>query len=563
MGKEGPADFEKKEQNAPGSRLPARRDRRMASRLCMNCFSSYRAADGGVCPVCGWDNTRSQPPGALKLETELVSRYLVGRVKAMDGEGFTYSALEIATQKPVKLREFFPGAMARRDEGGLVVPSQEHIRVFQQYLDNFIELSRGVSRLREVTVVESVLDSFQENGTAYTVYVDNGAVSLKRYVADNGGRLSWNETSRLFTPVITALSLMNALGVSPLGLSPDTLRVTRDGSMVITDFRINAVHRAGGLLDLDLHPGCAAIEQYSAKAACGEVSDVYALGACMLYALTGQLPAEASIRLRDQRLMISRDVLKALPPFAVTALANSLQIKQAERTGSFEAFRTELTSAPALVDEVEETDAIRSLPEESMGLPRHRRSLPPFVWLIGSCAITLVILLIVASRWLNSQGMSFSDLTWIFESGQSQEEPISVPNMLGQSYERWKNRVESGEFNFKLRVASQDFNDTVDEGNIITQQPDAGTDILPGETVTITVSKGATTRTLPDFTGTSFAELQGTLVQNGFSPVKEEQFSDEVELGYVIGYKDHEAGDALEYGTAVTVIVSAGPEEQE
>lgn len=198
-----------------------------------------------------------------------------------------------------------------------------------------------------------------------------------------------------------------------------------------------------------------------------------------------------------------------------------------------------------------------------MGLPRHRRSLPPFVWLIGSCAITLVILLIIASRWLNSQGMSFSDLTWIFESGQSQEEPISVPNMLGQSYERWKNRVESGEFNFKLRVASQDFNDTVDEGNIITQQPDAGTDILPGETVTITVSKGATTRTLPDFTGTSFAELQGTLVQNGFSPVKEEQFSDEVELGYVIGYKDHEAGDALEYGTAVTVIVSAGPEEQE
>ncbi len=529
----------------------------------MNCFSSYRAADGGVCQVCGWDNTKPQPPGALKPETELVSRYLVGRVKSMDGEGFTYSALEIATQKPVKLREFFPRAIARRDEGGMVVPSREHVRVFQQYLDNFIELSRGVSRLREVTVVESVLDSFQENGTAYTVYVDAGAASLKRYVADNGGRLSWNEVSRLFTPVITALSLMNALGVSHLGLSPDTLRVTRDGSMVITDFRINAVHRAGGLLDLDLHPGCAAIEQYSAKAACGEVSDVYALGACMLFALTGQLPAEAAVRLRDQRLMISREVLKALPPFAVTALANSLQIKQAERTGSFEAFRTELTCAPTLVDEVEETDAIRSLPEESMGLPRHRRSLPPVVWLIGSCAITLVILIIIASSWLGSQGMSFGDLGQIFEPAQSQQEPVQVPNMLGQSYERWQSRVESGEFAFKLKIASQDFNDTVDEGHIITQEPEAGMEVQPGDTVTVTVSKGSTTRTLPEFSGASFAELQGTLIQSGFSPVKEEQFSDEVELGYVISYKDHQAGDALEYGTAVTVIVSAGPEESE
>lgn len=540
-----------------------RQGRKMASKLCMNCFSSYRTADGSVCPVCGWDNLKSQPPGSLKPQTELVSRYIVGRVRSMDGEGFTYSALDATTQKTVKLREFFPMAIAHRGEDGMANPSREHVRVYQQYLDTFIELSRGVSRLREVTVVESVLDSFQENGTAYTVYNDSGAVALKRYVADNGGRLTWNEVNRLFSPVITALSLMNSLGVSHLGLSPETLRVTRDGSMVITDFRINAVHRAGGLLDVDLYPGCAAIEQYSAKAACGEVSDVYALGACMLFALTGQLPSEASKRLRDQRLMISRDILKALPPFAVTAIANSLQIKQAERTGSFEAFRTELTSAPALVDEVEETDAIRHLPEESLGLPRHRRSLPPVVWLIGSCAITLAILIVLASRWLGSQGMSFSDLGQLFDTTQGTEEPIQVPNMLGQSYERWKGRVDSGEFNFKLKIASHDFDDTVDEGNIITQTPDAGTKIQPGDFVTITVSKGSTTRILPEFTDSSFAELQRELIQSGFSPKKEEQFSDEVDLGYVIGYKDHQAGDALEYGTAVTVIVSAGPEEPE
>ena len=535
----------------------------MASKLCMNCFAGYRPeVDGSLCPECSWDNSKPQVTEGLRFQTVLASRYVIGRVRSMNSEGITYMALDRASQKTVTIREFYPRPLASRRQDQSVAPEKENQAVFDKYADEFLELGKGVSRLRELSVIESVLDIFEENGTVYTVYRYTPTVSLRSYI-ENNGKLGWNEVNRMFMPVLTALGLINSLGISHLGISPDTLRVTKERNLLLTGFCIKAARRAGSPIPADLDPGCAAIEQYSSKALCSEGSDVYALGACMLFCLTGQLPAEAPKRLRDQRLMISRDVLKALPPFAVTALANSLQIKQAERTGSFEAFRTELTSAPALVDEVEETDAIRSLPEESMGLPRHRRSLPPFVWLIGSCAITLVILLIVASRWLNSQGMSFSDLTWIFESGQSQEEPISVPNMLGQSYERWKNRVESGEFNFKLRVASQDFNDTVDEGNIITQQPDAGTDILPGETVTITVSKGATTRTLPDFTGTSFAELQGTLVQNGFSPVKEEQFSDEVELGYVIGYKDHEAGDALEYGTAVTVIVSAGPEEQE
>ena len=60
----------------------------------------------------------------------------------------------------------------------------------------------------------------------------------------------------------------------------------------------------------------------------------------------------------------------------------------------------------------------------------------------------------------------------------------------------------------------------------------------------------------------SFAELQGLLRDDGFSPAKEEVFSSDVELGYVIGYKDHEAGDQVDYGETITVIVSAGPEEE-
>lgn len=532
----------------------------MSSKVCMNCFSEYRP-DGGEskCPNCGWDNERPQPQSALPYETEIASRYIVGRAKAVNGEGFTYCALDKNTQKIVSLREFFPRAIASRDDLGAVLPSPSHARTFRQYSQDFMDLSKSVSRLREVTVVESVLDIVEENGTVYTVYADEGSVSLRRYVQDSGGRLTWNETSRLFTPVITALSLINSLGVCHLALSPETLRVNKEGNMVITGFNINAVHRAGALLDLDLHPGCAAIEQYSAKAACGEVSDVYALGASMLFCLTGRLPDEATRRLHDQRLMISKDILKGVPPFAVTAIANSLQIKQADRTGSFETFRTELNSAPALVEEVEETDAIRRLPPVSRDLPRRRFYMPPVVWLVVSCAVALIVLSVIASSWLNNHGMSFDDLGEIFTSG-SPGEPIEVPNMVGQSYTQWEKRTNSGEFDFKLNLKSKEYNDTVEEGYIISQSPAKGETVQPGGTVDVTVSQGKAIRPLPEFEGLSFAELQAKLREDGFAPAKEEEYSDEVELGYVIRYKDREPGEEVDYGETITVVVSAGPE---
>ncbi len=533
----------------------------MVSKLCMNCFSSYRPAeDGNICPVCVWDNAKPQAQGALKYGTELASRYVVGRAKTVNGEGITYCALEIASQRLVLIREFFPKAICRREDFGEITPDHDHHRTFQQYMEEFLELSKSVSRLRELTVVESVLDIFGENGTQYAVYENTDSVSLRRYVSDSGGRLSWNETSRLFTPVITALGLINSLGVAHLAISPETLRVTREGNMVISGFNINAVHRAGGILDVELYPGCAAVEQYSAKAVCGEVSDVYAMGACMLFALTGRLPTESTQRLRDQRLLISKEILKSVPPFAITAIANSLQIKQTARTGSFESLRMELTAAPAVVDEVEETDAIRRLPPISRGLPNRHR-VPPIFWLIGSCLITLGILVVVASRWLGDQGMSFSDLGQLFENSSALETPIEVPDLVNQNYEQWERRFTSGEYDLKLKVVSQAFSSSVAEGFVIDQTPLSGETVQPGSTISVTVSKGEATRQLPEFENASFAELQETLTKAGFIPVKEEQFSDEVELGYVIGYKDYEVGETLEYGKDITVLVSAGPEE--
>ncbi len=321
----------------------------MESKLCTNCFAGLPAG-GGTCPVCGWDNNQPQPPEALSFHTVVASRYQVGRVKESNGEGITYTALDLTTKKLVELREYFPRSLAVRNEDGSVAPASGQEADFDRYLDEFIALAKNVSRLREVTVVHSVLDLFEENYTAYAVYEDVPSVSLRRWAGDHGGTLPWNTANRMFQPVLSALGLMNSLGISHLGISPDTLRVTQDNSLLITSFSIQAARREGTSLEAELAPGCAAVEQYSTKAPCGEISDVYGFAATLFFALTGKVPQEAPRRMKDPRLMISKEVLHSLPPFAVTAIANALQVRPAQRTASFERFKAELSAAPALVE---------------------------------------------------------------------------------------------------------------------------------------------------------------------------------------------------------------------
>ena len=440
----------------------------MESKLCTNCFAGLPAG-GGTCPVCGWDNNQPQPPEALSFHTVVASRYQVGRVKESNGEGITYTALDLTTKKLVELREYFPRSLAVRNEDGSVAPASGQEADFDRYLDEFIALAKNVSRLREVTVVHSVLDLFEENYTAYAVYEDVPSVSPSPLGRGPRGTLPWNTANRMFQPVLSALGLMNSLGISHLGISPDTLRVTQDNSLLITSFSIQAARREGTSLEPELAPGCAAVEQYSTKAPCGEISDVYGFAATLFFALTGKVPQEAPRRMKDPRLMISKEVLHSLPPFAVTAIANALQVRPAQRTASFERFKAELSAGPRA--------GRRSGPDRgdsppaSLGYQHAPRDVgcPPFVWLIGSAVVTLVALVIIASIWLGDRGMSFQDLTQLFQQSSSSQAAETVPNLVNANYEEVQQKVESGEYSFQLEVTAQEFNDTVAEGCISSQ----------------------------------------------------------------------------------------------
>ena len=114
--------------------------------------------------------------------------------------------------------------------------------------------------------------------------------------------------------------------------------------MILTDFEMQSVRRAGTDLIEDIYPGCWAIEQYSKTKVCDEVTDVYGLCASMLFALSGTVPMDAPKRKKDPRLLISKAILKQLPEHVIPAIANGLQVDADRRTSSFSRFAAELVA---------------------------------------------------------------------------------------------------------------------------------------------------------------------------------------------------------------------------
>jgi serine/threonine-protein kinase len=96
-------------------------------------------------------------------------------------------------------------------------------------------------------------------------------------------------------------------------------------------------------------------------------------------------------------------------------------------------------------------------------------------------------------------------------------------------------------------------------GTVIAQDPEGGTNVDQGTTVTLTV--GAQNQiVIPEVAGSTPDEAAATLAQEGFTapPQQREESSDEVEAGQVIG-TDPPAGTEAPADAVITLIVSSGP----
>jgi len=106
-----------------------------------------------------------------------------------------------------------------------------------------------------------------------------------------------------------------------------------------------------------------------------------------------------------------------------------------------------------------------------------------------------------------------------------------------------------------------EFSDKIPRGSVINTDPKEGTEVEPGDTVKLIVSKGEKI-VVPDLNSMTMAEVTKWITENNLSIKYSEKYDNEIPLGSVISSNKNK-GDIIEEGTIIELTISKGPLKME
>lgn len=535
--------------------------------LCMGCMQEI--GNNKICPECGFDNSEKQHAPFLPYGTVLSNRYIVGSGIDTNGESTRYISFDKQTGDVVIICEFLPMGLFSREEGSAEIKiNYENRLVYNKLKDEFINYYRILCELRDLSALMKVHNIFEENNTVYVVEENEDLIPFEEYVERSSGSLEWDIARPLFMPVISALEALHKRGVGHYAIAPKNIFITSSGKIKISGFATENERKRGTPLKSQLFSGAAAPEQYDDNFPLDDITDIYGFCSTLFYALTGHLPKSAPERRKDSRLLMSTTTVKRLPPHVVSALANGLQIERENRITDFDELRSQLSvahTAKAIQEEISRTASMNLSKADKSQKGRNGMSHTSIV--IISAAITVLVLGIAGVFWLMQNplaGVFGGKTSETVESTQSTEwTGATIPNYVGMNYEDVMKQAEGDTKITVYRSYTDEYSEEYKEGTVISQNPPAGSKVMQedGILISITVSKGPQMRELPKIEGSKLDEAASDIAAQGLLATAEYQYSDTVAEDRVIGYKNHQEGDTVEYGTNVTIIVSKGKEE--
>ncbi|MBQ1815240.1 MAG: PASTA domain-containing protein [Ruminococcus sp.] len=534
--------------------------------LCMGCMQEI--GNNTVCPACGFDNSEKQQAPFLPYGTVLMNRYIVGAGIDTNGESTRYLGFDKQTGDVVIVCEYLPMGLFNREEDAVEVKVNYEDRLaFNKQKDEFLSYYKILSDLRELSALQNVNNIFEENNTAYVIMEDEDLIPFEEYVQRSNGSLEWDIARPLFMPVISALEALHKRGVGHYAIAPKNMYITSSGKIKITGFATENERKRGTVLKSQLFSGAAAPEQYDDNFPLDDITDIYGFSATLFYALTGHLPKSAPERRKDSRLLMSTTTVKKLPPHVVSALANGLQVERENRITDFDELRSQLSvahTAKAIQDEISRTASMNL--SRSDADKKQRNGMSHVSIVIISAAITVLVLGIAGVFWLMQ-----NPLAPMFGGGNSNTQPSTestewtgptIPSFLGKTFEEVQKEVEDDKSITVYRTYTDEYSDDYAEGKIMSQSPAGGSKVTQDDNIliSVTISKGAQMRELPNVEGELLEQAAQDIGANGLLATPEYQYNDKYAEGRVVGYKQHQPGDTVEYGTNVTLIVSHGAE---
>jgi TPR repeat protein/serine/threonine protein kinase len=298
----------------------------------------------------------SEPSGQALPQGTRIEEFIIERVLGSGGFGITYLARDTGLNRQVVIKENLPAQFAWRDPAsGTVRP--RHTTTgdrddFEWSLTNFLREAETLASLDHPGIVR-VLRKFEANGTAYFVMPFVEGVAFDELIESRrakGQVFSEEELGGLLDRMLHALGYLHARGIYHRDIKPGNILISNEGVPALIDFGSARQRLSERSMTVVESAGYTPFEQLQSRGNVGPWSDLFALGATLVKAITFEAPPKAADRIGDDPMvpLASRKPLAGIySPVLLTSIDRALAVNVKARWQSAEEWRAGLAAVSA------------------------------------------------------------------------------------------------------------------------------------------------------------------------------------------------------------------------
>lgn len=433
----------------------------------------------------------------------------------------------------------------------------------EEFVSRFRKEAQAVAKLSHPNIV-SVYDVGQERDTHYIVMEYIEGRNLKQIIKENG-KLPVTQAEDIANQICAGLQDAHEHGIVHRDIKPHNILVTDNGRVKVTDFGIAQMMSSVTVTDSGTIVG--SVHYFSPEQAKGGVtgakSDIYSVGVVLYEMVTGKVPFEGETpiavalkHIQDSPLPpsnlnsqvspeLERVILRAMEKDVTMRYMSAGDMARDLRrllTGGgpddtrimdADEFATRVLSGPVIITKDKDID------EETEYRKRKKKRMRPMVKVM--IAAIVIGLLAGAVYGLNSY-LNVPD--------------VRVPDVKQKSLEEAKAILKANTLDYDTQLKNDP---TVPDGNVISQDPFAGSTVKQNTKVLLTISQGPKYVKVPDVVRKEKEAAEVEINNAGFEVSESEDYSDEVAAGSIVSQTPEAGSDAVE-GSTVKLVISKGAE---
>ena len=495
------------------------------------------------------------------------NRYELIRIIANGGMGTIYEGLDTRLDRKVAVKIMHP-----------------HLAQDEEFISRFIREAKAAASLSHPNIVNVMDQGWNQSGipAVFLVMELVEGQTLRELIAGKG-KFSVSETLNYLSPVVSALAAAHQIGIVHRDIKPENILISNDGRIKIADFGLARGTNLGQTMTAEASVILGSVSYLSPEQVQRGISDsrsdIYSVGVMAFEMLTGKRPHISDSPLQIAYLHVNEDIPKIsskginLPKeldeliysatsrnpddrpkdagvlssalrniqikFDPTKQQMSLELDLPVRTQTTKTAKT--TAKPEAIEEVtrEITKPLRREKVKPEKVKKERKSRKG----LAKVAIVLAIAVGVGGWW-----------TMIGPGSK-----VTVPSLIGGTMEDAANLLTP--IGLTSEIASQEFNEEISKGVIISTNPEAGAKIDEGGLVQITLSKGPERYLIPSVAQLTVEAATKILSSIPIAdPVIQEVFNNKIPKGFVIGTEPTN-GAQVRRGAGIKLIVSKGIEQ--